>query len=180
MRRDDGHGSLAGRQDGFTLIELMVTITVMGLLLLVAVPSFNNAMLGSKLSAFANSFTASAQLARSEAIKRNAAITMCASSDGATCAGAGGWQQGWIVFNDKDGDGTINGTETRVSYQQALPAGFSFSADNYTIVFDSSGVSGTSADLVLCRKDPVGSQERKLKLRAGRVSNEVTKNGVCP
>jgi prepilin-type N-terminal cleavage/methylation domain-containing protein len=41
-------------QSGFTLIELMVTISIMAVLLMIAVPSFQNATLGSKLSSFAN------------------------------------------------------------------------------------------------------------------------------
>ena len=47
--------------------------------------------------ASANDLLASVQLARSEAIKRNVAVTLCASADGTTCAGGGGWEQGWVV-----------------------------------------------------------------------------------
>ena len=79
---------------GFTLIELVVTLTVAAILLAIAVPSFYDATLGSKLASYANNFVASVSLARSEAIKRNAAVTLCASSDGASCA-SGGWEQGF-------------------------------------------------------------------------------------
>jgi type IV fimbrial biogenesis protein FimT len=151
------------RGRGFTLIELLVTLTVLGALLMVAVPSFNNAVLGNKLAAFSNSFVAGVQLARSEAIKRNAAMKICRSSDGATCAGSGGWQQGWIIFNDKDGNGSVGSDETRVHYQQALGTDFSFSGDTYTIVFQGTGLSATSGSLTLCRKLPSpGAQERAI------------------
>jgi type IV fimbrial biogenesis protein FimT len=77
---------------GFTLIELMVTISIMAILLMIAVPSFQNATLGSKLSSFANGLVASAHLARSEAIKRNADVTLCVSNSDGTDGGSGGWE----------------------------------------------------------------------------------------
>jgi type IV fimbrial biogenesis protein FimT len=74
----------------------MVTISVVAILATIAVPSYNEAMLSSKLNTLANNFVASAQLARSEAIKRNATVALCASSDGISCTGD--WKDGWIVL----------------------------------------------------------------------------------
>src|SRR5262245_54788327 len=101
--------------DGFTLIEMMVTIAIAALLFAIGVPMFRNASLGARLSAGANNLLASVQLARSEAIKRNVQVTLCASSDGATCAAAGGWEQGWIII-DPDGD--------LIQRQESLPNGY--------------------------------------------------------
>ena len=81
---------------GFTLIEMMIAITLMAILMAIAVPSFKDASLSSEVRSIANDLVAHAALARSEAIKRNAIVTLCVSADGATC-GAGGWEQGWIV-----------------------------------------------------------------------------------
>mgnify|MGYP003500157546 CR=1 FL=1 len=89
---------------GFTLIELMVAIMVLGILLGVAVPSFRDAALSSRLTAYANDLVASAQIARSEAIKRNAPVTLCASEDGAACEEDGGWEVGWVVLTE---DGVV-------------------------------------------------------------------------
>ena len=158
---------------GFTLIELMVTISVMAILLMIAVPSFNDATLGSKLGSYANNLVAGAHLARSEAIKRNAVVTLCVSSNGTSCA-SGGWEQGWIVLA---ADGTV------VQRQQALPAGLKVNrvggADSLT--FQPSGVGAISATFTVCRATPtVGGQERVVLISAtGRPSVSKTTAGSC-
>lgn len=160
-------------QGGFTLIELMVTISVMAILLMIAVPSFNEVTLGSKLGSFANNFVASAHQARSEAIKRNAVVSLCVSSNGTSC-GAGGWEQGWIV---QAADGTV------VLHQQALPAGFKMTeADGKgSLGFQPSGVGSTAARLTVCRATPsAGSQERVVDISlTGRPGVTKTTTGSC-
>jgi type IV fimbrial biogenesis protein FimT len=170
---------------GFTLIELMVTLTVLGVLALVAAPSFNDAILSNRLTGFANSFVASANLARSETIKRNTAVTVCPSSDGATCAGSGGWHQGWIVMckykTTAPGVCVSDGTENLVIYKQAaLNTGYHFTGTETSLVFQAVGGVSAQDSLTLCRASPVGNQERTVTVKAsGRVSVDTTKTGSC-
>lgn len=156
---------------GFTMIELLITVAILAILLSVAAPSFNEAILSNKLAAFANNFVASAQLARSEAVKRNTAVTLCRSADGTTCASSGSWEQGWIV---------MQGT-TIIQRQQALGSGFLMTGSAYTLLFQSSGVGSTSTTITLCRATPsVGSQERVIGITAtGRTSVSTTRTGLC-
>ena len=161
------------RTRGFTLIELMFVLTIAALLFAIGVPTFRNAALGSQLSAAANNLLASIQLARSEAIKRNLPVTVCASSDGATCTG-GGWEQGWIVVDS----GAIV-----IQRQAGLPAGYQMTQDGGTtdIEFQPIGIGATPASITVCRDDPLGSQERVLSVRAAGFSRVTTTyDGVCP
>ena len=165
---------------GFTLIELMVTIAIVAILATVAAPSFNEAILGSRLTAFANNFVASAMLARSEAIKRNSTVSLCRSGDGTSCATSGGWQQGWIVFNDINADQTVNTGETIIQYQQALSTGYQLTGDDYNLAFQAIGAGSTTATLTLCRSYPAGTQERVVAISAtGRTTVKKTTSGVC-
>ncbi len=163
--------AVAVLQRGFTLIELMVTVSIVAVLTLVAAPSFNEAFLSNKLASYANNFVASAQLARNEAIKRNATVTLCRSADASTCAASGGWQQGWIVKS---------GT-TVIQQQAALSSDYLMTGDVYSVAFQASGAGATSATLKLCRATPsAGSQDREIKISAtGRTSVSKTATNTC-
>ena len=90
---------------GVTLIELIVTTSIIAILASIAAPSFADLRRDSTRTATVNAFFHSLFLARSEAIKRGQVISICKSQDGATCAPAGAqWHEGWIVFANTDRD----------------------------------------------------------------------------
>ena len=84
---------------GFTLIELMVVVSLIAILMMVATPSLRDAMLNARMTAMVNDTMGDLNIARSEAVKRNATVTLCPSANGATCAGTN-WTQGWIIFSE--------------------------------------------------------------------------------
>ena len=86
---------------GFTLIELMVTLAVTAIVLGVAVPSFNTMIINSRSATLGEDFATALNFARSEAVKRKARVTLCASSDGLTCGDV--WRDGFMVFVDYAG-----------------------------------------------------------------------------
>lgn len=110
----NGHDFLPSRKRGFTLVELVTTLAVAGILISLAVPSFSEVIRNNRLVTQTNDFVTAVNLARSEAIRRSSRVTVCKSSDQVSCAGAGDWDQGWIVFNDVNGDGVVTNPATNV------------------------------------------------------------------
>lgn len=82
---------------GFTLVELMVTLLVASILLGIGVPAFSNLAEQTRLTTTTNQFLANLHMTRSEAIRRGALVTLCTSTDGATCTDTN-WDAGWILF----------------------------------------------------------------------------------
>ncbi len=88
--------------NGFTLLELLVTLAIAGILLGIGVPSFGSLIKESRISSQYNSLVGSMYQARSEAIKGASDVTVCPKNAlGSTqCGGANSWENGWIVFLD--------------------------------------------------------------------------------
>lgn len=86
---------------GLTLIELMVTLSVLAILATLAVPSFQRQIAAARLSEASNELLLATARARTEAIRLGQRVTVCKSSNGATCdKGSAGWETGWITFID--------------------------------------------------------------------------------
>lgn len=85
------------KQNGVTLIELMIAIAVLAVLLGIGIPSFQETIRTNRVAAITNDLVAALQFARSEAVRRGENVTVCSSNDQSTCSGA--WSNGWVVRN---------------------------------------------------------------------------------
>jgi len=133
---------------GFTLIELLVTIVIVAIVATIGIPSFIQTIRSSRLTTNINELVTSLNFARSEAVKRNQAITIRKS--GAE------WESGWTIFVDldNDGDGIPEGdvNDTLLRSYGPMPNNFTLrTTPVYTnrITFQASGISANGS-FVLC------------------------------
>jgi type IV fimbrial biogenesis protein FimT len=111
------------RSRGFTMMELLVTLAVAAVILGIGVPSFRDFMRNGRLTGAANELLITVVRARSEAVRRQAVVSVCPSTTpgqtGATCSGAA--TQGYIAFVDTNSNCVRDGGELSddnlVSYQ---------------------------------------------------------------
>ncbi len=133
------------RQLGLTMLELMIVLIMVSILAALAGPSFTGSINRSQVNSMRDGLAGAFQFARSEALKRKAPVTACSSSDQATCSG--GWQNGWIVFSDTDGDGALDGGEEilQVEYSENGVNAYSSAANSVTFSSIGRAVTGAGA-----------------------------------
>lgn len=94
-----------------SLLELMVTIAIAGILLGMAVPSFQRLMQTNRMAAAVNDLQIALATAKSESVKRGVRTTVCRSANAETanpsCGGGAGWEAGWLVFAESNAAGSL-------------------------------------------------------------------------
>jgi type IV fimbrial biogenesis protein FimT len=157
--------STALGQRGFTLIELMVTISVAAILLVVVVPSFRTFTLSQRVKTGSFDLYSTLMLARSEAVKRRATVTVAAKS--------GSWNNGWTI---SDGTTTFR--------DQDSPKGLSLTSDATALTYQIDGrlVSGSASYVELAATGSTAAGRRCMTIDPAGVprSRVLTGSATCP
>lgn len=114
---------ISARYRGFTLIELLIGLCVVAILAAVAYPSFGRYLAEQQLLGEARRLSEAVMLARSEAVKRNATVIICATSPTQSCGTVEHWHEGWVVFVDADGNGVADPSDLVIGRELAATSG---------------------------------------------------------
>ena len=156
------------RSQGFTLVELMVTLVVALVFLSLAIPSMGWFVNNNRVAGLANDFTKAVTVARSESLKRGVPVSICSSTDQATCAGSTDWSTGWIVFTDNSGTaGTLDDTDALIYIQDALRGSVSFSTTVNSVQYNATGSLATASNITfsLTPQNCNSDQRRDITIR---------------
>lgn len=168
------------RTQGFTLVELMITLIVMGVVIFIAVPNFADLIRSNRLTTSSNELVIAMQIARSEAVKRGENVEVCArASDGSqTCSGDNGtWDQGWLVWQDANGNSSVDNGEVVQSWG-SLEGDFTLTSGSASVEFDSQGFALNSVNYTM---QPSGcpTGEDRMQITVASTGRPDTTRGVC-
>lgn len=174
---------------GFTLMELIITLSVIVILVALAVPSFQSGLNRNRLIAKTNDIVTALNLARSEAVTSGITAGACPSADGIICS-PGNWDQGWIVWVDNNGSGAfeigeevrVNNTPTSTNANERVTAAASANINN-GVTFTPLGMTTNGAAATITIDRAHSEQQRLITLSAfGQITTAcVNLNGadVC-
>ena len=137
--------SLSYQTTAFTLVELLITITLLTILLTLATPSFKTILMNNRILAEADALTNSLNFARNTALTQNITVITCPFSAPGSAACGGNWQKGWVVATQPP-----PGTTTLL---HAFTTGTNvavLSASTASVIFDSRGITTTQTNFTLC------------------------------
>jgi type IV fimbrial biogenesis protein FimT len=137
---------------GFTLLELMIVVAILGIVTALAAPNFRDMIKNGRIDSAVNDFTSTLQFSKTEAISRVNPVTMCIRNDTGTDCGGGDWAQGWIVFSDLNGDGALNGTDQVIMNHEPLDDSITFGGPVGSITYRPSGTTSVNntVELIIC------------------------------
>ena len=160
-------GLITGNR-GMTVIELLAALSIVAILSALAIPAFRDFLQNNRAAEQSNALVGALALARNEAVTRGIPVSVCASTDGETCDGAGGlftlWTPGWIVFSDATGTlGTVDDDDTVLRVLPALSGDAILAGSSNFISYNPSGfLSGAQVSFLLEVPECSGNQNRTI------------------
>jgi len=131
--------------NGFTLLELLVSLSIAAILLTIAIPAWHSWVQSSRIQSYSHTLFAQMQMARAAALSGHQDVVFCPSADQQTCKDTAAWQEGWILFRDEDGDANFGGQDVLLRVQAGqTQIAISSAASRTRIRFQPSGTTGGS------------------------------------
>lgn len=137
------------RQNGFTLLELAIVMTIAGILLMASGPAIGDLFLDMRRTRVLNDLLRAVHLARVESLRTGSEISVCASRDLQRCAGnLPAWTDGWVVIDD-------SAESARILLRHAVDLPATVSGNRHTFTYRPDVRRSTTGTLTYCdRRGP--------------------------
>ncbi len=150
---------------GFTLIELVMTLSLAALMLTLGVPSMRDLVRNNRLTTVTNQFVSSLNIARSEAIKQGRNATICVSDTQNSCSGTN-WRLGWLAWVDSDQDGNLDFPQEVLRIVEPQANSIQITSTQNSFRIDSQGAVNNPNTLLVVCDDRSGETGRRLRVMA--------------
>jgi type IV fimbrial biogenesis protein FimT len=170
------------KYSGFTLLELIITVGIIGVVTAIAIPSMRVYVQNDRLTSQINTLVSHLSYARSEAVTQSVQISVCASNNTINCSGANTWASGWIVFADTDASGAIDGSEVALRIQHTLGGNNTLTSTiGGQVIYDNRGFATTVAGTFsLCDDRGTANIKAIAIANTGRVRKvQASENPAC-
>lgn len=140
-----------GRSRGYSLYELLVTLTIASVILGLGTPSFGKLLANSRQIVEINALFHAVHHARKASIVRRAYLTICPSADGKQCLPGRNWSAGWILFvnSDRDTPAEVDPGEV-VLKQHTVNPGIRLTANRHSFSLRTTRLRATNGTFVAC------------------------------
>ncbi len=142
---------MLARDDGFSLLELLITIAIAALILTLGLPSFGALRARDAQHVELDALFHAAHIARKASIMRKQVVSLCPTMDGSTCSPGQDWSSGFLVFvnSDRDEPPQLDGDE--ILLQQHLAGEtMKITANRRGFTFRATFLRATNGTLVVC------------------------------
>lgn len=172
------------RTDAFSLLELLIALTVASILLASGVPALREYALNKKIRAAQGQLLSDLNFARHQAIDNNQIVVICPSTKALNCETNGAWQQGWMIFLDDNEDHQRQSAEQVIRLVAAQPQlTIRSSASRSQVRFSPTGAAPASnLSIVFCDGRGVEAGRKLLVSQSGRIRQALTTvadQGLC-
>ncbi|MEH6610821.1 MAG: GspH/FimT family protein [Halioglobus sp.] len=173
---------------GLTFIELLIVMLILMVVITLSLAPMRNLLYSTRVSIEISRLVTAVNLVRSEALRRNQAVSMCPSPMALTgepvCSGV--FADGWIVFSNRDRDNKVGSKDQIIRVFDALPEGYTLSNRKGTIpaqekiTYLGDGSSRQNRTLLLCAPASAGDISKSLVMNMVGRPRLAMEWGTCP